>query len=73
MQACSPGYEQLVVFFSNPVNMDHKDNQEETQGVTSEINIGTDFHLKKAETEAKRLLLHWQKKNQLISDLTEVA
>lgn len=42
--------------------MDHKDNQEETQRVTSEINMGSDFHLKKAETEVEGLLLCWQKK-----------
>lgn len=65
MQACSLGYEQLVVFFSKPVNMDCKDNHEETQRVTSEINMGTDFHLKKAQTEVRRLLLCWQYKQKI--------
>jgi len=51
MQACSPGYEQLVLSFSNPVSMDHKDNHEEMQAGTSEINMRTAFHVKKAETE----------------------
>lgn len=45
--------------------MDREDNHEETQGVTSENDTGTDFHLKKAETEVKRLLLCWQNKQQI--------
>lgn len=65
MQAYCPGYEQLLLFFSKPVNMDHEDNHEKMQGVTLEINMGTDFHLKKAETEVKKLLLSRQKKQQI--------
>lgn len=32
MQARSPGYEQLVLFFTNTVNTDLKDSHEETRG-----------------------------------------
>lgn len=35
------------------------------EGVTLELNKGTDFHLKKAETGAKKLLLRWQKEQQI--------
>lgn len=65
MLACSSSYEQLIVFFSNPANMDCEDNHEEKQGVTSEINMGIDFNFKKGETEAKRLLLCRQNKQQI--------
>lgn len=36
-----------------------------TTGVTSEVNMGTDFHLKEIETEEKRLFLCWQNKKQI--------
>lgn len=55
----------MVVFFGNPLNMDPEDSQEETQGVRSEINRGTDFNLKRAETGEKRFLLCWQNKEQI--------
>lgn len=61
MQAWSPGYEQLALFFTNTVNMDLKDSNEGT----SELTMETDFHLKKAETGAEKLLLWWQKEQQI--------
>lgn len=67
MQACSPGYEQLVLLFSNPVDMDCKDNHEETQGVTSEIKHGDRLSFKESRNRSEEIvtLLAEQRANKL--------